>query len=132
MSLEATSKTLDANEAVAAVAYALSEVIALYPITPATPMGESSDAWAADGRNLRPGDASASDVMASVFVRVSSRFSGHGRKSVRSAAARCYRDAGGGAPKTDPSAAIGICSCHRVPARVFVPLRSRPQIIQRK
>jgi len=43
-------KTLDANEAVAAVAYALNEVIALYPITPATPMGESSDAWAAAGR----------------------------------------------------------------------------------
>src|SRR5688572_13566572 len=44
------SKTLDANEAVAAVAYALNEVIALYPITPATPMGESCDAWAAAGR----------------------------------------------------------------------------------
>jgi pyruvate-ferredoxin/flavodoxin oxidoreductase len=32
-------KTIDANEAVARVAYALNEVIALYPITPATPMG---------------------------------------------------------------------------------------------
>ena len=38
-------QTLDANEAVARVAYALNEVIAIYPITPATPMGESSDAW---------------------------------------------------------------------------------------
>jgi pyruvate-ferredoxin/flavodoxin oxidoreductase len=38
---------LDGNEAVARVAYKLNEVIALYPITPATPMGESSDAWAA-------------------------------------------------------------------------------------
>ncbi len=45
--------TLDANEAVARVAYALNEVIALYPITPATPMGEWADQWAADGvKNL--------------------------------------------------------------------------------
>jgi pyruvate-ferredoxin/flavodoxin oxidoreductase len=36
--------TLDGNEAVARVAYRLSEVIALYPITPATPMGEWVDA----------------------------------------------------------------------------------------
>lgn len=45
-----TFKTLDANEAVAAVAYALNEVIAIYPITPATPMGEWADQWAAEGR----------------------------------------------------------------------------------
>jgi len=37
---------LDANEAVAAVAYRLSEVIAIYPITPSSPMGEWSDEWA--------------------------------------------------------------------------------------
>ena len=43
-------ETLDANEAVARVAYALNEVIAIYPITPATPMGEWADAWAAAKR----------------------------------------------------------------------------------
>src|SRR6187397_459763 len=43
-------KTLDANEAVARVAYALNEVIAIYPITPASSMGEWADAWAAEGR----------------------------------------------------------------------------------
>ncbi len=44
---------LDANEAVARVAYALNEVIAIYPITPASPMGEWADAWAAAGvKNL--------------------------------------------------------------------------------
>src|SRR6187551_3138209 len=37
----------DANEAVARVAYALNEVIAIYPITPASPMGEWADAWSA-------------------------------------------------------------------------------------
>jgi len=45
-----TVKTIDANEAVARVAYALNEVITLYPITPASPMGEWADAWAAAGK----------------------------------------------------------------------------------
>jgi pyruvate-ferredoxin/flavodoxin oxidoreductase len=43
-------RALDANEAVADVAYRLSEVVAIYPITPASPMGEHADAWAADRR----------------------------------------------------------------------------------
>jgi pyruvate-ferredoxin/flavodoxin oxidoreductase len=38
---------LDGNEAAARVAYALSEVIAIYPITPASPMGEHADDWSA-------------------------------------------------------------------------------------
>jgi pyruvate-ferredoxin/flavodoxin oxidoreductase len=42
--------TVDGNEAVALVAYRLNEVIAIYPITPASPMGEWADAWAAGGR----------------------------------------------------------------------------------
>lgn len=42
--------TLDANEAVADVAYRLNEVIAIYPITPASPMGEWADAWADQSR----------------------------------------------------------------------------------
>jgi pyruvate-ferredoxin/flavodoxin oxidoreductase len=37
---------VDGNEAAARVAYALSEVIAIYPITPASPMGEHADDWA--------------------------------------------------------------------------------------
>ena len=43
---------LDANEAVARVAYALNEVIAIYPITPASPMGEWADAWSAAGGKI--------------------------------------------------------------------------------
>jgi pyruvate-ferredoxin/flavodoxin oxidoreductase len=46
---------LDGNEAAARVAYPLSEVIALYPITPASPMGEHSDDWAAAGTANRWG-----------------------------------------------------------------------------
>jgi pyruvate-ferredoxin/flavodoxin oxidoreductase len=42
--------TLDANEAVASVAYRTNEVIALYPITPSSPMGEWCDEWSAHGR----------------------------------------------------------------------------------
>jgi pyruvate-ferredoxin/flavodoxin oxidoreductase len=41
---------IDGNEAVARVAYRLHEVIAIYPITPATPMGEWADTWSAEGR----------------------------------------------------------------------------------
>jgi pyruvate-ferredoxin/flavodoxin oxidoreductase len=41
---------VDGNEAAARVAHALSEVIAIYPITPASPMGELADAWSQQGR----------------------------------------------------------------------------------
>jgi pyruvate-ferredoxin/flavodoxin oxidoreductase len=43
-------QTLDANEAAARIAYLCSEVIAIYPITPASPMGEWADEWAAQGQ----------------------------------------------------------------------------------
>ena len=39
--------TIDGNEAVARTAYRINEVIAIYPITPSSPMGEWADAWAA-------------------------------------------------------------------------------------
>jgi pyruvate-ferredoxin/flavodoxin oxidoreductase len=42
--------TLDGNEAVANIAYQASEVIAIYPITPSSPMGEWADQWSAEGR----------------------------------------------------------------------------------
>jgi pyruvate-ferredoxin/flavodoxin oxidoreductase len=41
--------TIDGNEAAATVAYRASEVIAIYPITPSSGMGEMSDAWSATG-----------------------------------------------------------------------------------
>ncbi|MGD8664494.1 MAG: pyruvate:ferredoxin (flavodoxin) oxidoreductase [Desulfobacterales bacterium] len=43
-------KTMDGNTAAAHVAYAMSDVATLYPITPSSPMGEIADEWAADGR----------------------------------------------------------------------------------
>ncbi len=42
--------TLDANEAVARVAYLTNEVAAIYPITPSSAMGEWADQWASEGK----------------------------------------------------------------------------------
>ncbi|MGA2183270.1 MAG: pyruvate:ferredoxin (flavodoxin) oxidoreductase [Bryobacteraceae bacterium] len=42
--------TIDGNEAAASVAYRLNEVIAIYPITPSSPMGEWSDQWSAEAK----------------------------------------------------------------------------------
>jgi pyruvate-ferredoxin/flavodoxin oxidoreductase len=42
--------TLDANEGVALVAHRLSEIIAIYPITPSSPMGEWADEWSSHGK----------------------------------------------------------------------------------
>lgn len=42
--------TLDANEAAAYIAHSVSEVIAIYPITPSSTMGEWADQWSAEGK----------------------------------------------------------------------------------
>lgn len=42
--------TIDGNSAAAHVAYAFSDVAAIYPITPSSPMGEYSDSWSSVGR----------------------------------------------------------------------------------
>ncbi len=42
--------TVDGNQAAASVAHRTNEVIAIYPITPSSPMGEFSDEWSAEGR----------------------------------------------------------------------------------
>jgi pyruvate-ferredoxin/flavodoxin oxidoreductase len=49
-STAATFSTVDGNEAAARIAHLLSEVIAIYPITPASPMGELADAWSHQGK----------------------------------------------------------------------------------
>ncbi|MBK8095759.1 MAG: pyruvate:ferredoxin (flavodoxin) oxidoreductase [Planctomycetes bacterium] len=46
----ARTTTIDGNEAAGSVAYRLSEVAAIYPITPSSPMGELADEWAARDR----------------------------------------------------------------------------------
>jgi len=50
MAVKAKTMTLEGNEAAAHVAYAMSEVAAIYPITPSSSMGEYCDEWAARGR----------------------------------------------------------------------------------
>ncbi|MDZ8051302.1 MAG: pyruvate:ferredoxin (flavodoxin) oxidoreductase [Aulosira sp. ZfuVER01] len=42
--------TIDGNEAVAQVVYRLNEVIAIYPITPSSPMAEWADTWSSEGK----------------------------------------------------------------------------------
>ena len=77
-------KCLDGNEAAARVAYALSEVIALYPITPASPMGEHCDDWAAAGRGQPLGHRSRR--------RRDAVGGGCGRRPARRTAEGCARD----------------------------------------
>ena len=45
-----TMTTVDGNEAAASVAHRVNEVIAIYPITPSSPMGEFADEWSTKGR----------------------------------------------------------------------------------
>ncbi len=45
-----TTVTWDGNEAAAYVAHSVSEVIAIYPITPSSPMGEWADQWSSEGK----------------------------------------------------------------------------------
>ena len=50
---DARMVTIDGNEAAAYIAHMTNEVIAIYPITPSSPMGEHADAWSSQGvRNL--------------------------------------------------------------------------------
>ena len=49
-------KIIDGNEAAVHIAYRASEVVAIYPITPASPMGELADSWAAAGQPNLWGD----------------------------------------------------------------------------
>ena len=47
------TRMMDGNEAAAYIAHHLNDVIAIYPITPASPMGEMSDSWSSEGiKNL--------------------------------------------------------------------------------
>ncbi len=50
MSLKKKMKSMDGNMAAAHVAYAFTEVAAIYPITPSSPMAEHADEWAAYGK----------------------------------------------------------------------------------
>ena len=43
--------TIDGNAAAAHVSYAFSEIAAIYPITPSSPMAELADKWAAEEKN---------------------------------------------------------------------------------
>ena len=50
------TKTMDGNTAAAYISYAFTEVAAIYPITPSSPMAEMVDEWAAHGKKNIFGD----------------------------------------------------------------------------
>jgi pyruvate-ferredoxin/flavodoxin oxidoreductase len=56
LSMPEQQSIIDGNEAAADVAYRLSEVVAIYPITPSSTMGELADQWASEGRPNLWGD----------------------------------------------------------------------------
>lgn len=72
---------VDGNEAAARVAYQLSEVCAIYPITPSSTMAELADAWAAEGQT---------NLWGNIPTVVEMQSEGGGRYGTR-------RPAGGGA-----------------------------------
>ncbi len=56
MSGKKKMKSMDGNQAAAHVAYAFTEVAAIYPITPSSPMAEHADEWSAHGKKNIFGD----------------------------------------------------------------------------
>ena len=52
MAIERTKLSMDGNTAAAHVSYAFTEVAAIYPITPSSPMAEVTDTWSATDRNI--------------------------------------------------------------------------------
>ncbi|ERI89988.1 pyruvate synthase [Clostridiales bacterium oral taxon 876 str. F0540] len=49
--MQKNMKTMDGNQAAAYVSYAFTDVAAIYPITPSTPMAEAADEWSAHGKH---------------------------------------------------------------------------------
>ena len=69
--------TCDGNTAAAHIAYMFSEVAAIYPITPSSPMAENVDEWAAQGRKNMFGETVLVQEMQSSLHRPSSCICSH-------------------------------------------------------
>lgn len=52
MNTEIRKETMDGNTAAALASYAFTEVAAIYPITPSSPMAEAVDKWASEGKRI--------------------------------------------------------------------------------
>ena len=72
----AIKMTVDGNTAVGHVAYAFSDVAAIYPITPSSPMAEVVDEWAARGQKNLYGQSVHVSEMQSDVLRIHSVFHG--------------------------------------------------------
>jgi len=70
---------VDGNEAAAYVAYAFSEVAAIYPITPSSPMAEKTDEWAANGKkNLFGQPAQVVEILNRYLTQIADCILGNG------------------------------------------------------
>ena len=52
MAIERRKISMDGNTAAAHVSYAFTEVAAIYPITPSSPMAEATDTWSAADKKV--------------------------------------------------------------------------------
>ena len=52
MAIKRRKISMDGNTAAAHVSYAFTEVAAIYPITPSSPMAEQTDSWSAADKNI--------------------------------------------------------------------------------
>ena len=77
-------KTMDGNHAAAHASYAFTDVAAIYPITPSSPMAEATDEWATDGRtNIFGREVQITEMQSEAGTRFSgSRCSDHHLHSV--------------------------------------------------
>ena len=57
MAIQRKKISMDGNTAAAHVSYAFTEVAAIYPITPSSPMAEVTDTWSATDKNIFGGPA---------------------------------------------------------------------------
>ena len=84
--------SMDGNTAAAHVAYAYTEVAAIYPITPSSPMAENVDTWSATGKNIagEPAKNIFGDTVKVVEMQSEAGAAGaaHGSKAAGNGAAR--------------------------------------------
>jgi hypothetical protein len=113
--------TVDGNEAAARIAHMASEVIAIYPITPSSPMGELADAWSTAGRpNLWGAVPEVVEMQSEGGARSSSRAEGEGN------VVSCNRTRGGGETRKTGAQTISTgTSPPRASASATLPRRSR-------
>ena len=63
MAIQRRKISMDGNTSAAHVSYAFTEVAAIYPITPSSPMAEVTDTWSATDKNIFEAECSDTKIM---------------------------------------------------------------------